>query len=93
MWNALKDIARRETCSTHDICSLIHLRKNPRTSLTAAIRVFLMLYYRAAATEQGHLQADHGNFERMKKRAKVSNEFFMPEIGIRRIAANGGGRE
>ena len=73
MWNALKDIARREQCSTHEICSLIQLRKNLRTSLTAAIRVFLMLYYRAASTEQGHARAGHGSFENMKKRANVSS--------------------
>ncbi len=73
MCNALKDIARREQCSTHEICSLIQLRKNLRTSLTAAIRVFLMLYYRAASTEQGHARAGHGSFENMKKRANVSS--------------------
>ena len=76
MWNALKDIARREQCSTHEICSLIQLRKNLRTSLTAAIRVFLMLYYRAASTEQGHARAGHGSFENMKKRAHVTTPLY-----------------
>ena len=69
MWRALKDIARRESCTTHDLCSLIALRKNEHTSLTAAIRVFLMLYYRAAATEEGHRKAGHGDFNNMKVRA------------------------
>lgn len=72
MWNSLYDIAARESCSIHDICTLISLRKNPKTSLTAAIRVFLMLYFRAAATEEGHVRAGHGNFEFMKNRAGVS---------------------
>ena len=44
MWTSLRDIAKRENCSIHDICSLISLRKNPQTSLTAAIRVFLISY-------------------------------------------------
>ena len=74
MWLALKDIARREGCSMHDICSLINLRKNENTSLTAAIRVFLMLYYRAAATEEGHARAGHGDFDSMKRRARVMAE-------------------
>ncbi len=74
MWNALRDIARREGCSMHDICSLINIRKNPRTSLTGAIRVFLMLYYRAASTEEGHLRAGHGNFETMKRRAQLTKD-------------------
>ncbi len=74
MWSALREIAKREDCKIHDICSLIHLRKNPDTSLTAAIRVFLMLYYRAAATEEGHHRAGHGNFDHMVQRARVPAE-------------------
>ena len=72
MWVALKEISERENCSIHDVCTLISLRKNQKTSLTAAIRVFLMLYFRAATTEEGHRRAGHGNFEFMKQRAKVS---------------------
>lgn len=71
MWVALRDITTREKCSMHDICSLIALRKTPETSLTAAIRVFLMLYYKAAATEEGHARAGHGDFEGMKARARL----------------------
>jgi predicted DNA-binding ribbon-helix-helix protein len=69
MWRALKEIAARENCSIHELCSLISFRKNPRTSLTAAIRVFLMLYFRAASTEDGHISAGHGSFASMKRRA------------------------
>ncbi len=72
MWAALKDIARREGTTMHNICSLVALRKVPESSLTAAIRVFLMLYYRAAATEAGHAQVGHGCFDVMKRRAKVT---------------------
>ncbi len=74
MWKSLFAIAERENCSIHDICSLVCLRKNERTSLTAAIRVFLMLYFKAASTEEGHIRAGHGNFEFMKGRAGVSNQ-------------------
>ena len=74
MWSSLYDIAKREDCSIHDICTLISIRKNPKTSLTAAIRVFLMLYFRAAATEEGHARAGHGNFEYMKHRAGLAAE-------------------
>ena len=65
-------IAKRENCTIHDICTLISMRKNDKTSLTAAIRVFLMLYFRAAATEEGHARAGHGSFEYMKQRAGVT---------------------
>ena len=69
MWRALKEISSRENCSIHELCSLISFRKKPRTSLTAAIRVFLMLYFRAATTEDGHGKAGHGSFDNMKRRA------------------------
>lgn len=69
MWRALKEISTRENCSMHELCSLISFRKNKRTSLTAAIRVFLMLYFRAATTEDGHGKAGHGSFDSMKRRA------------------------
>lgn len=71
MWSALREIAKRESCSIHDICTLVGLRKHEQTSLTAAIRVFLMLYFRAASTEEGHFRVGHGNFERMRERARV----------------------
>ena len=72
MWRELKNIARREECKVNDLCSLISLRKGPKTSLTAAIRVFVMLYFRAAATEEGHEKAGHGDFESMKRRAGMT---------------------
>jgi predicted DNA-binding ribbon-helix-helix protein len=71
MWTALNDIAQRENCSVHDICSLVFVRKSPLTSLTAAIRVFLMLYFKAATTDIGHRDAGHGDFNTMKRRARI----------------------
>lgn len=75
MWRELKGISIRESCTIHDLCTLISLRKSPQTSLTAAIRVFLMLYFRAATTEDGHKKAGHGNFAMMKERAGVESDW------------------
>ncbi len=75
MWKALKQISARESCTIHDLCSLINLRKTPESSLTAAIRVFLMLYFRSATTETGHEKAGHGNFENMKRRAGMTADW------------------
>lgn len=77
MWMALRDISKRERCTIHDICTLVYIRKSSVTSLTAAIRVFLMLYFRAAATEDGHQKSGHGNFEEMKRRARIPEELSM----------------
>jgi predicted DNA-binding ribbon-helix-helix protein len=59
MWRALADISRRERQSVHEICSAIDARRDSST-LTAALRVFIMEYFRVATTEDGHLRAGHG---------------------------------
>jgi predicted DNA-binding ribbon-helix-helix protein len=61
MWDGLNDICRRERSSVHQICTSVSLQKNDQTSLTAAIRVYAIQYFRAAATEDGHLSAGHGH--------------------------------
>lgn len=77
MWSALKEISKRERCTIHDICTVVFLRKNENTSLTAAIRVFLMLYFKAATTEEGHKLAGHGSFENMCRRAQVTEDHSL----------------
>ena len=60
MWNSLTDICRRERTTSHMVCTAIALHKPKGTSLTAAIRVFIMSYFKAAATEEGHIKSGHG---------------------------------
>jgi predicted DNA-binding ribbon-helix-helix protein len=60
MWSGLNEICRRERASIHEICTSVSTRKNENTSRTAAIRVFVMAYFRTAATEDGHVKAGHG---------------------------------
>src|ERR1700744_4128394 len=60
MWSGLSEICRRERSVLHEICTAIAMRKPENSSLTAAIRVFVMAYFRAAATEDGHTKAGHG---------------------------------
>jgi len=61
MWNGLMEICRRERATPHEVCSAIAGYKSENTSLTAAIRVFVMKYYRSAATEEGHTKVGHGH--------------------------------
>jgi len=49
MWDALKEISAIEGCSIHDLCGAVHDLKDPGASFTAALRVFLMEYYRTVA--------------------------------------------
>jgi predicted DNA-binding ribbon-helix-helix protein len=60
MWSGLTDICRRERMIMHEVCTAVATNKKKNTSLTAAIRVFVMSYYRSAATEDGHNKAGHG---------------------------------
>lgn len=63
MWDALRAICRREARTLHEICSMID-RNREESALTAAIRVFIMAYFRAAATDEGHARAGHGRVAR-----------------------------
>jgi predicted DNA-binding ribbon-helix-helix protein len=59
MWEALHQICRREDKSLNDLVTEIH-RHRVESSLTAAIRVYLLRYFSAAATDEGHRLAGHG---------------------------------
>ena len=59
MWDALTRICERERKSMNEIVTLI-ARNRHQSTLTAAIRVFLLGYYQAAATDEGHRRAGHG---------------------------------
>lgn len=59
MWDALHEIALREGRSVHELCTEVDLGRQEST-LTAAIRVYILGYFRAAATPQGHSLAGHG---------------------------------
>ncbi|MHA1599747.1 MAG: ribbon-helix-helix domain-containing protein [Alphaproteobacteria bacterium] len=59
MWDALAEISRREDVTLHQLCALIDERRQA-SSLTAAIRVFIVAYFRSAATEEGHASIGHG---------------------------------
>ena len=60
MWDALQEAAAREGLSLHDFCTAVAKRRGGY-SMTAAIRVYLLNYFRAAATDAGHRKARHGN--------------------------------
>lgn len=59
MWDALDEICCRESTAIHDICTRI-AKDHKGYNLTAATRAFILAYFRAAATEDGHLGAGHG---------------------------------
>ena len=58
MWEALRDIARQRRVSVHDLVTAID-RQRSESSLTAAIRVYIVNFYRAAAVLSGQPSAEH----------------------------------
>jgi predicted DNA-binding ribbon-helix-helix protein len=63
MWDALYEIAIREDMTVHDVCEKIENSRS-ESSLTAGIRVYILSYFRSAATEAGHAAAGHGRLRR-----------------------------
>jgi predicted DNA-binding ribbon-helix-helix protein len=61
MWDALREICVREGRSMHEICAYVEQTRTERT-LTAGIRVFILNYFRTAATEDGHVAVGHGRY-------------------------------
>lgn len=58
-WDALDEIVVRERSSLNALCERIKGRRGA-ANLTAAVRLFVLRYYRAATTEPGHRSAGHG---------------------------------
>ncbi|OUS13914.1 hypothetical protein A9Q97_04285 [Rhodospirillales bacterium 47_12_T64] len=57
MWEALFEICVREECHISDLCTTVDEVKD-ESSLTAAIRVFILIYFRNAASVDDHKQSD-----------------------------------
>ncbi len=79
MWEAMEDICHREHLSVHEVCSYVELRRT-QSSLTAAMRVFILGYFRAAVTETGHALAGHG---------RNGATAFSPPPQSRKVASQG----
>ncbi|MBN9560671.1 MAG: ribbon-helix-helix domain-containing protein [Alphaproteobacteria bacterium] len=60
LWDALYEICQREQVPIGEIVRRVESRGDPG-GRTSAVRVFVIQYFRAAATEQGHAEAGHGS--------------------------------
>jgi predicted DNA-binding ribbon-helix-helix protein len=59
MWEALQEIARQQETNINQLVTEIDRRRNS-SGLTAAIRVYIVDFYRSAAAAQGDRPADLG---------------------------------
>lgn len=67
-WEGLEEICRREYLTPDELCADVQERMEQQNrygaqtgvSLANAVRVFVVGYFRQAATERGHARAGHG---------------------------------
>jgi hypothetical protein len=64
-WDAWAEMLSREGLSETEAISRIQMLAGPGER-TQALRTFLLNYYRAAATEEGHKAAGHGGADRLE---------------------------
>ena len=60
LWDALEEMCRRERMAVRDLVRRVGA-KAPPGGRTSAVRVEVLHYFRAAATEEGHRAAGHGS--------------------------------
>ena len=65
VWAALEEVCAREDMSVHEICTLVEQRRKG-SSRTAAVRAFILGYFREAASDTGHVRAGHGKLAASK---------------------------
>ena len=81
MWDALDEICLRENAPIHDICTRI-AKDHKGYNLTAATRAYILSYFRAAATEEGHSAAGHGQHPDHRAKAGAGAK-MAPRIAMR----------
>jgi predicted DNA-binding ribbon-helix-helix protein len=60
LWDSLQEICRRERIGLGELVRRIEQEAGPCGGRTSAVRVFVLTYFRSAATEEGHREAGHG---------------------------------
>ena len=73
VWEALEEICEREDMTVHEVCTLIDQRRKG-SSRTAAVRAFILRYFREAASDIGHSHAGHGKLAAQMHENAVSSK-------------------
>ena len=60
LWDALYEICERQAVNIGELIRSIEAEGHAG-GRTSAVRVYILQYFRAAATEQGHTAAGHGS--------------------------------
>ncbi len=60
VWDALREVCLREGIDLRDLIKRVEQESAPG-GRTSAVRVHVLQYFRAAATEEGHREVGHGS--------------------------------
>lgn len=69
VWDALEEICEREKMTVHETCTHVDQHRKG-SSRTAAVRTFILGYFRAAASDAGHARVGHGRLAKRERSAK-----------------------
>lgn len=61
-WTALDNICQEEKIPRKLLFELIDLNRNEQTNLTSAIRLFMLIYYKNAVSEQKQIHSNNTFF-------------------------------
>lgn len=70
-WDALYEVCRIEKITKNHLIELIEAHKSEELGLTYSTRLFLVTYFREAASEDGHRIAGHGQLENFASITRV----------------------
>jgi predicted DNA-binding ribbon-helix-helix protein len=76
LWDALLEICQREAIDPGQLVRRVE-QQGHAGGRTSAVRVFLLTYFRSAATEAGHTQAGHGGGEPTRPTLSAAPESAM----------------
>jgi predicted DNA-binding ribbon-helix-helix protein len=62
VWEALREICLREGCDLGELIQRVEDAED-EGGRTSAVRVHVLQYFRAAATDEGHIDAGHGRHD------------------------------
>ncbi|WP_322091075.1 ribbon-helix-helix domain-containing protein [Magnetovibrio blakemorei] len=69
VWEALEEICEREKMTVHETCTHVDQHRKG-SSRTAAVRTFILGYFRAAASDAGHARVGHGRLAKRERSPK-----------------------
>jgi predicted DNA-binding ribbon-helix-helix protein len=79
VWDALREVCLREGIDLRDLIKRVEQESAPG-GRTSAVRVHVLQYFRAAATEEGHREVGHGSTTMHEKSGSSAPETTVATV-------------